>query len=207
MSNDENMNKDEMADDLPMPSRLDSLKNKARMLGITFSNNISEETLAARIEEHLAGKAGSEKSELNPLAGDEAGKPAGKTLTLRQRLIRDQMKLVRVRITNMDPSKKDLQGEIITVANDYIGTVRKFIPFGEATDDGYHIPQCLLTVLQERKYLQIRTVKDKRTGVPRPVYGWVREFAIEILDPLTQKDLDKLATAQLAAGTATFEGE
>ena len=111
------------------------------------------------------------------------------------------MKLIRVRITNMDPKKKDLRGEIMTVANEYLGTVRKFVPFGEDTVEGYHVPKCLLTMMQERKFLRIREIKDRKTGVTRPETAWVREFAIEILDPLTPEELKQLATAQIAAGT------
>lgn len=187
------------------PTRKQLLMQKARIMGITFSNNISEEALAAKIDEKLEGKkpavVASNDAGLNPLAGDTAGRELTAKLTLRQRLMRDQMKMVRVRITNMDPKKKDLHGEIMTVANEYLGTVRKFIPFGEATEDGYHVPQCLLTMMQERKFLQIRTIKDKRTGATRPETSWAREFAIEVLPPLSQGELKQLATAQIAAGT------
>ena len=56
-------------------------------------------------------------------------------------------------------------------------------------------------MLQEKKFLQITTVRDKRTGTTRPVTKEVREFAIEILPPLTQEELRELATAQIAAGS------
>lgn len=183
-------------------TRLQSLKNKASMMGIAFSNNIGEEALAKKIEEKLSGPvSAAPSSQLNPLDGDVAGSKPKAKMTLRQRQIAEQMALTRVRITCMNPQKKDLQGEIYTVANEYIGNVRKFIPYGEASEGGYHIPKCLLTMLQEKKFLQITTVKDKRTGTTRPVTKEVREFAIEILPPLTREELDELATAQMAAGS------
>lgn len=184
-------------------TRLQSLKNKATIMGINFSNNIGEEALAKKIEEKLSGGPAptSDTAQLNPLEGDVAGaKPMAKK-TLRQRQIAEQMAMSRVRITCMNPQKKDLQGEIYTVANEFIGNVRKFIPYGEASEGGYHIPKCLLTMLQEKKFLQITTVKDKRTGTTRPVTKEVREFAIEILPPLTKEELRELAVAQIAAGS------
>ena len=137
---------------------------------------------------------------INPLTGLEEGVDPDAGMTTRQILMRDQMKLVRVRIANLDPSKKDLSGEILTVANEYIGTVRKFIPFGEATDEGYHVPQCLLSMMQERKFQTIRTIKDRRSGTVRVETGEAREFAIEILEPLSEAEMRQLATAQQAAG-------
>ena len=185
-----------------MPTRLQALKQKATLMGITFSNNIGEDALAKKIEDKLAGNAPvAQTSELNPLDGDVAGSKPKAQMTLRQRQIAEQMALIRVRITCMNPQKKDLQGEIYTVANEFIGNVRKFIPYGEASEGGYHIPKCLLTMLQEKKFLQITTVRDKRTGTTRPVTKEVREFAIEILPPLTQEELRELATAQIAAGS------
>lgn len=185
------------------PTRKQLLMQRARTMGISFSNNISEEALAEKINAKMNGESApkEEKSDLNPLAGDTQGAVPTHKKTLRQRIIDEQMALIRVRITNMDPKKKDLRGEVITVANEYLGTVRKFVPFGEDTDEGYHIPKCILTALQERRFLQIREVKDRKTGITRPETGWVREFAIEILNPLTPEELKQLATAQIAAGT------
>lgn len=191
------------------PTRKQLLMQRARTMGISFSNNISEEALAEKINAKMNGESApkEEKSDLNPLAGDTQGAVPTHKKTLRQRIIDEQMALIRVRITNMDPKKKDLRGEVITVANEYLGTVRKFVPFGEDTDEGYHIPKCILTALQERRFLQIREVKDRKTGITRPETGWVREFAIEILNPLTPEELKQLATAQIAAGTVGINSD
>jgi hypothetical protein len=120
---------------------------------------------------------------------------------LRHQLKRDKMALVRVRITNLNPAKKDLPGEIFTVANKYLGTVRKYVPYGEVTDNGYHIPVCIYEQLEDRRFQNIRTVKDRRTGVNRVETNWAKEFAIEILPQLTREELDRLANAQAAAGS------
>ncbi len=207
MSNETNLNQDDLPESQEgsdnMPTRKQMLMQKARTMGITFSNNISEEALAEKVNAKLNGEPApkEDKSDLNPLAGDKLGAVPAAKKSLRQRIWDEEMALVRVRITNMDPKKKELRGEIMTVANDYLGTVRKFVPFGEDTDEGYHVPKCLLTMMQERKFLQIREVRDRKTGTVRPETAWVREFAIEILPPLTPEELKQLATAQIAAGT------
>lgn len=210
----------EQSDDLQMPTELDLLKQRATLMGITFSNNIGEETLRQRIADKQAeldaaasgaentGEEGDtvqqEQGEVNALEAGASPKEEVTTerpLTLREQIRLEQMRLVRVRITCLDPKKKDLPGEILTVANEYLGTVRKFIPFGEVTDDGYHIPYCLYKMLDARKFLNIRTFKDRRTGTVRVESGYVKEFALEVLDPLTPAELAKLATAQKAAGS------
>lgn len=120
---------------------------------------------------------------------------------LRQQLHADYMRLVRVRITNLNPSKKDLNGEIYTFANEFLGTVRKFVPYGEATENGYHIPYCIYLQLEERRFLQISTKKNQRTNTPEVKTGWAREFALEILPQLTEEELAELAAQQAASGS------
>ena len=183
------------------------LKERAKQMGIPFSNNISLETLRKRISDKMEGK---EEPEVNPLTGDveiAAITSAPKkldakqnALALRKMMQRDQMKLVRVRITNMDPKKKDLPGEIWTVSNEYLGNVRKMIPYGEQTDDGFHIPYCLFRLLQSKRFLHIRTVKDRVTGAERQEKQWVKEFSLDVLPDLTKEELARLAAAQAAAG-------
>lgn len=192
---------------LQKPDELGMLKQRARMMGITFSNNISVETLKAKIQEKMDGKSDDtpkidELGDDNPptLQDPEAPAPAPKE-TFRQKVKREGMKLVRCRIMNLDPKKKDLPGEIFTVANEYIGTVRKFIPFGEVTENGYHVPQCIFDMMKGRKFLNIRTYKDRRNNNQiRVEQNWAPEFALEVLPPLTKEEIAKLAAAQAAAG-------
>jgi len=116
----------------------------------------------------------------------------------RETMIKEQLKLVRLRITNLDPKKKDLPGEIFTVANRTLGAVRKFIPYGEATENGYHVPYILYIQLKNRQFLNIKTRKDSR-GRTIVETGMAREFALEVLPPLTPKELAQLAASQAAS--------
>ena len=197
-----NPNADEQAVD-----ELTLLKERAKVMGIPFSNNISLETLRKRVADKMEGK--DEAPEVNALTGDPeiaqamAAKPLNQkanAVALRKLMYAKQMRQVRVRITNMDPKKKDLPGEIWTVANEYLGTVRKFVPYGEQTDDGFHIPYCLYRLLDSKRFLHIRDVKDRTTGIVRQDKVWAKEFSLDVLPALTQAELDRLAAAQAAAG-------
>lgn len=232
---------------VPQTTELDMLKQRARLMGLTFSNNIGAEALNAKIQAKLDGDAAQqaapeenddedhdEDQDENQEQDDEpvettqvksGGAAAAfssrdedvasaraaaearakrlssknKKMSLRQRLLRDAMKMVRVRITNLDPKKKDLPGEIITVANEYIGTVKKYVPFGEVTDNGYHIPHCIYTVLRSKKFLSIKVTK--KNGREHVETQFAKEFALEVLPTLTVDELARLASAQLAAGS------
>lgn len=173
------------------------LKQRATMMGIKFSNNIGLEALRKKVADAQEGITEQEQPEVNPLATTPVQEDK---LSMAQRIRLENTRLVRVRIQNLDPKKKDLPGEILTVANDYMGTVRKYVPYGEATDNGYHIPYCLYKLLKNRKFLNV-SVKKGRNGKERVEQQWVREFAIEILPQLTKEELKQLGQAQIAAGS------
>ena len=183
---------------------LSMLKDRANVMGVPFSNNIGIDALRKRIDDKLAGMNTEEvpEAETNAFTGTTTNTEVGSkavTPTLRQYLFDENMKMVRVKITNLDPKKREWPGEIKTVANKYIGTVRKFIPFGDATDEGYHIPNCILKMLKRCKYQDIKVIK--KNGKETVTSRWVSEYAIELLPPLSQEELRQLATAQQAVGS------
>lgn len=185
---------------------LEILKTRARTMGIVFSNNIGVSTLREKIEAKMAETTVTSGNQTNPLesgagatgASNQANVEPTATPSLREYLLKSEMALVRVRITNLDPKKKDLPGEIITVANQYIGTVRKYVPFGEVTDNGYHVPQCIFKVLDSRRFLNIRTIRDAKSGRIRVETNYAKEFALEVLPQLTNEELNQLAANQAA---------
>ena len=170
---------------------LEALKTRADLLGVKYPSKITAPALREMIRDHQ-----DKLEEKQPASRDEL-------LSLARKQVHDDaMKLIRVRITNMNPKKKDLKGELLTVANEFIGTVTKFIPFDpEFSINGYHIPNVIYENMLERKFLHIRTVKDRATGKPRITESWAKEYAIEVLPPLTEKELRELATAQQASGS------
>ena len=207
---DEPVEEDEQPE---QPSELDMLKKRAKLMGISHSPNIGVDALKEKIQQAMEGPAktvtqqeqknvqndDNVKSQQNSQTNALTGQRKEKKISLRQYLQSEKMKLVRVRITNLDPKKKDLPGEIITVANEYLGTVRKYVPFGEVTDNGYHIPQCIYDLLKARTFVSIKTRRGSK-GEEIVEHQNAREFALEILPPLTADELAKLGAAQQAAG-------
>lgn len=119
----------------------------------------------------------------------------------RVRQKREALKLIRVRITCMNPAKKEWEGEIFTVGNATIGTVKKFIPFN--AEEGWHIPSIMLEMLRERKcqiFVTKKTAGPKAGAVSVREGKLIREFAIEVLPPLTDAEMADLAQRQAMSG-------
>lgn len=201
-------------------TELQVLKERAATLGIQHSNNIGVDALRKKINEKLEG-TGTEETEQEETAAEEfqaapaqetVAEPAPMTkaqklMKLRQDLRKEALKLVRVRIACLDPKKKDLPGEIITTGNKFVGTVSRFVPFGEGTDDGWHIPHIIYELLKERQFLQITHKRNRKTGTNETRTRYVREFSIEVLPPLTEEELAKLAIAQQSSGRIQDDSE
>lgn len=186
---------------------LSMLKDRARLMGIPFGGNIGVDALKKKINDRLNGVPSDEKPQEGPaqaVAGSSlAQPPVVKTRAQIEQELRDSQQaehlaLVRCRIYNLNPAKADLPGEIITVANRYVGTVRKFIPFGEATDNGYHIPRILFEDLKSRQFQHIQTKRNSKGQIEIKT-RLVPEYNLVELPPLTQAELHELALRQAAA--------
>lgn len=175
--------------DSPM-DELTLLKRRADRLGISYSNNIGLETLKERIKKATEGNGEQEPES----KGAEV-----KNASSRAQLRKEAEKLIRIRYTNMNPRKKDMPGEIFTVANSVIGTIKKYVPFGEVSENGWHVPYVIYKMMKRRTFT---TTVTKRDDKGRPYQSSVerKEFAIEVLDPLTKEELEQLAKDQRASG-------
>ncbi len=188
-------------------TEIELLKAQADQLGIPYKANIGVETLRSRIHAKLEGTEDTADADADvdgngvPAAAENNSPQLTKAQRLqatRDRQMKEMTRLIRVRINCLNPLKGQLKGEIVTVANSFVGTVRKFIPFGEATDNGYHVPKILLDELKARRFNSVQTRKGPN-GEILPNQRLVPEFSIEELEPLTKEDLAKLAAAQKAA--------
>jgi hypothetical protein len=173
------------------------LKERAKMLGISHGNNIGLESLRKKVNDKLNGVSETETEDPTSVGPIREKTKAEKEQELRTHLIKESMALVRCKIYNLNPDKRDLKGEIITVANKYIGKVQKFIPFGEETDNGYHIPKVLYDDLIQRQYQDIRS--KEKNGKVEIIRRMAPEYNIVVLDPLTPEELAELALKQAAA--------
>lgn len=183
-----------------------ALMARADLMGIDYHPNIGLDKLRERVNAKLSGDAEPAKAEaakapvqaqdeevisVRPKTRDE------KLQDVRTAVYNDAMALVRCKITNLNPRKRELKGELITVANKFIGKVTKFIPFGEESDEGYHIPKVIYDDLVGREYQDIRTVE--KNGKIQVIRRMAREYSVEILPPLTEEELQELALKQAAA--------
>jgi len=182
------------------PSELDLLKERATMMGVKFSSQIGAEKLKLKIQEHQTKPVKPVSLEqadgiLNGIDVEAESEGAKVTETNGQRRVRlrkDASQLVRCRITNMNPIKGSLKGEILSVGNAAIGSIKKFIPYN--AENGWHVPQLLLTQLKNRKYMSHFEIKVKGQRIKK--HKLIPEFAIETLPPLTAKELQDLARQQ-----------
>jgi len=170
-----------------------TLKARADLLGIQYHPSIGIEKLREKVAAAITGKATQEATPPVYATGEESE-------SQRMSRIRDeQLALIRVRLTCMNPTKSEWQGELFTVGNSLVGSITKFIPFN--ADDGWHVPKILLYMLQERQ-CQVFVTTKTRNGVTMRKGKLIKEFAIEILPALTAEELQELGRRQAMAATA-----
>ena len=107
-------------------------------------------------------------------------------------------KLKRVIVTCRNPMKASWEGEIFSVGNDVVGSFTKYIPFG--LESGYHVPQIILDTMNDKQCTVFVNGKTKN-GEKVKVGKLIKEFGIEVLEPLTEQEISELATEQKARGS------
>ncbi|TNF01487.1 MAG: hypothetical protein EP328_00015 [Gammaproteobacteria bacterium] len=171
-----------------MPSELESLKERADLMGISYHPNIGVDKLREKVAEAL-------KSSEPPVPAEPAElSPA----QLRHKKKKEATELVRIRITCMNPTKREWEGELFTAGNSLVGSHTKYVPFGVE----WHVPRIIYNQIKQRQCQIFITKKDARGNSTR--HGkLIKEFGIEELPNLSEKELKELAQRQaMAAGTA-----
>lgn len=180
-------NEDELVVD-----ELEVLKARADKLGIKYHPSISLAKLKEKVSEGLKDNTPEEVTTVKPSKETD--------VQLKARKRREANALIRIRVSCMNPNKKEWDGEIITTGNTNTGTIKKFVPFN--SDEGYHVPHMIYEQLLQRQCQVFVTVKDNRGNKVRKG-KLIKEFAIEVLPPLTEKELKELAQRQaMASGSA-----
>jgi hypothetical protein len=186
---------EELNQDEPIQlDELDTLKFRADKLGIKYHPSIGLDKLRDKVNGALTGEpVAEEESPAAEATGSADKETEGQR---RKRLKKDAAKLVRVRISCMNPNKREWDGEIFTVSNKVVGTFKKFVPFN--LDEGYHIPHMIYEQLLARQCQIFVTVKDERGNKVRKG-KLIKEFNVEVLPPLTPAELKELARKQALA--------
>lgn len=161
-----------------------------------LSTEPTEEELAAELAANM--KAYEEAQKEHEEAKKNTQNPTNRSIY--QKLRMDAMALKRCKIQMLNPAKQNMEGEIICVANEFIGNVKVYVPWSKgALTDGWHLPTCIYENLKQRKYTQV-DVKKGANGRDYYEHRDVPEFSLIDLPPLTKEELAKLAAKQAAAG-------
>lgn len=161
---------------------IQEIKSRLDQMGVKYHHNAKVDTLRALLAKSLKGDSVDEESGELSVA------------QVRANLMADANRLIRCRITCMNPNKRDWTGEIFTAGNSFTGSIKKFVPYNCEHAESYHIPKILLDVMRERKYLQTRQIKSTSGAIQESYF--VPEFQIVELDPLTEEELAQLASDQ-----------
>ena len=181
----------ENEDVLETQDELSALKARADLLGISYHPSIGLEKLREKVNKAMTSTK--EEEVAAPAQEEVQEETAGQK---RARLKREAEALIRIRVTCMNPNKREWEGEVFTVGNNAVGTFKKYVPFN--ADEGWHVPRIIYEQLLARECQVFYTVKDERGRSIRRG-KMIKEFAIEVLPPLTQKELDDLARRQAMA--------
>ena len=152
-------------------SELDILKQRADDMGIEYSPRIGVDALREKVNAKLAAAPAVVESKFSARRNEA-------------------LKLVRVIITNLNPSKKEYEAEYFRAGNSVIPTVSRLVPFEIET----HVEQILLNHIKTRKYAFVKTFRKDGKEVSERLLR--NEFQVEVLPALTKEELENLAAEQ-----------
>lgn len=169
-------------------TELDLLKERADQMGIKYHPNIGVDSLRDKVNAVIAGEVSDEAEPVQK----------AKAAQTRAQAYEEAMKLIRIRLTCMDPAKSDWPAEIITISNDVVGDVKVAVPYKEEFyENGYHVPNIIYQFLKERKYSAIKVTKGPKGPVQTSIQA--NAYAIEVLPQLTPEELEDLRLQQAAS--------
>lgn len=172
-------------------SELDALKARADLLGVTYHPSIGVDKLREKVNAALSADT---PEEAQTTEGDQPEVETEGQRRLRKK--NEANELIRIRITCMNPNKKEWEGEIFTAGNALVGTFKKYVPFN--ADDGWHVPRIIYNQIIARECQTFVTKRDARGNSTRKGQ-LIREFAVEVLPNLTPEELEELARRQAMA--------
>ena len=187
----------DQTNDSQTPSELDELKARADLMGVTYHPSIGLEKLREKVNAAVNSKP-TDDAPVQDTGPTEVAAVATQETENQRRLRRkrEASELVRIRLTCMNPNKREWEGEIFSAGNSLVGTFTKYVPFN--VDDGWHVPQIILEMIRARQ-CQIFYTEKSRNGVNVRKGKLIKEFNVEVLPPLTPAELHDLAQRQAMA--------
>ena len=182
----------DVTDDIgAVPDELTALKARADLMGVTYHPSIGVDKLRDKINAAVTSTSDDPvPEEVAPVA--EAA-PVETESQFRKRMRDEANELMFIRLSCMNPAKKEWEGEIISTGNSVVGTFTKYVPFN--ADNGWHVPRIIYEQLVQRQCQIFISSRDDRGNTVRK-NKMIKEFAIEILPPLTLEELEELARRQ-----------
>lgn len=182
-------------DEVSIQDELTSLKQQAKILGVSHHPSIGVNKLRVKVRKAMS-------DDLPKIPQETISKnaiPLKETKLQRvTRLRKEASLLVRIRVTCMNPDKREWSGEIFTASNSVVGTYKKYVPFNN--DEGWHVPQIIVNMIKERKCQVFRNEKD--INGRKVMRGkLIDEFAIDIMPSLTSEEVNELARKQAMSGS------
>lgn len=192
--------------------KLTEMRERADALGVKYHHRANAQTIEAAINAFIVATEGSRlypkesrmEQTLNEITAPSGGPPPYEDPISEAEFNKTQAgihaklagSLVRCRIQNMNPGKKDWPGEFVSVGSAKLGTFKKFIPFNSG--EPYHVPRIIYNVLKDKECSQFYTAKNDKGNKIRKS-KLINEYVIEELPPLTVKELKDLALQQAMA--------
>lgn len=173
---------------------LAALKARADMIGVTYHPSIGLEKLREKVNASIRGEATQEDIITSPDEHIES------TYEMHRRVKREASELVRIRVTCMNPAKKEWDGEIFTAGNSVVGSFRKMVPFNN--EEGWHVPRVIYNQIRDRQCQIFVTTTDSRGNKSR-TGKLIKEFAVEVLPNLNEAELKDLAQRQAMSNSIT----
>ena len=194
--------------------KLQHIRAQADELGVSYHHKAGVEKIQTAINAHLeATQNGQEDPEpLNEQPTRHVTSAVTKIpekpvvpLTEKQYLVQKHIEdkkrvavLVRCKVVCMNPNKREWPGEILSVGSAKLGTWKRYVPFNVE----WHVSRILFDMMSEKKCTIFQTGKNER-GHPTKKSVLINEYNIEVLPPLTKKELEQLRIKQaMAAGQA-----
>lgn len=149
------------------------LKERADLMGIKYHPSIGLDKLKEKVNEALAPE------------------PEKTATQIRMEKIQEANRLIRARVTCMDPNRKGWKGDFFTVMNSTFGTIKKFVPYNVE----WHVPKVILKQIKRKKRQEFYEVQGKG-GMKFKRARMVPMYAVEELPDLTHEELTELARKQ-----------
>jgi hypothetical protein len=213
MSHDEmnEMEEEQMNQEPVEDPELEALKAQADQMNISYHPNIGIPKLKQKILHYLREQQTALQDEVVNLTEEDLSALAINAVTAHTKGLapatreetfayrrKTASRLIRIRVTNMNPNKKSWPGEIISVGSAKLGTFKKYVPYNVA--DGWHVPTIIYEAMKDRMCTIFYEGKDDKGRKVKRTRR-VPEFSIEVMPPLASAELKDLADRQAKSFT------